>query len=179
MNLGVDGWGLQAAELEKEIYPVLDELTSKISTLNLEHVRRLKSHLVALTRRVQKVMMSLGDEWFLSVWLVCDFTISSQHTGSLVAKHKTFCLFWQKTCGFVDLEDTMWRYSVLWNHPWYGESKFQQTLFLEAYGNLCFFNTQELVTLDHIMTCSFKVMLLHGFVLCTGPGWDWTAHGWW
>jgi magnesium transporter len=53
---------LQAAELEKEIYPVLDELTSKISTLNLEHVRRLKSHLVALTRRVQKVMMTLGDE---------------------------------------------------------------------------------------------------------------------
>jgi len=53
---------LQAAELEKEIYPVLDELTSKISTLNLEHVRHLKSHLVALTRRVQKVMMTLGDE---------------------------------------------------------------------------------------------------------------------
>ncbi|CAK9237036.1 unnamed protein product [Sphagnum troendelagicum] len=45
----------QAAELEKEVYPVLDELTSKISTLNLERVRRLKSHLVALTRRVQKV----------------------------------------------------------------------------------------------------------------------------
>ncbi|CAK9878811.1 unnamed protein product [Sphagnum jensenii] len=45
----------QAAQLEEEIYPVLDELTSKISTLNLEHVRRLKSHLVALTRRVQKV----------------------------------------------------------------------------------------------------------------------------
>jgi hypothetical protein len=46
---------MQAAELEKEVYPVLDELTSKISTLNLERVRRLKSHLVALTRRVQKV----------------------------------------------------------------------------------------------------------------------------
>jgi magnesium transporter len=46
---------MQAAELEKEVYPVLDELTSKINTLNLERVRRLKSHLVALTRRVQKV----------------------------------------------------------------------------------------------------------------------------
>lgn len=45
----------QAAELEIEAYPVLDELTSKISTLNLERVRRLKSRLVALTRRVQKV----------------------------------------------------------------------------------------------------------------------------
>ncbi|XP_073141503.1 magnesium transporter MRS2-1-like isoform X2 [Henckelia pumila] len=45
----------QAAELEIEAYPLLDELTSKISTLNLERVRRLKSRLVALTRRVQKV----------------------------------------------------------------------------------------------------------------------------
>ncbi|PKA67073.1 Magnesium transporter MRS2-10 [Apostasia shenzhenica] len=45
----------QAAELETEAYPLLDELTSKISTLNLERVRRLKSRLVALTRRVQKV----------------------------------------------------------------------------------------------------------------------------
>ncbi|GLU21964.1 hypothetical protein SLE2022_380680 [Rubroshorea leprosula] len=45
----------QAQELEIEAYPLLDELTSKISTLNLERVRRLKSRLVALTRRVQKV----------------------------------------------------------------------------------------------------------------------------
>ncbi|XP_059069196.1 magnesium transporter MRS2-10 isoform X2 [Cryptomeria japonica] len=45
----------QAMELEIEAYPLLDELTSKISTLNLEHARRLKSRLVALTRRVQKV----------------------------------------------------------------------------------------------------------------------------
>lgn len=47
---------LKAAELEIEAYPLLDELTSKISTLNLERVRRLKSRLVALTRRVQKVI---------------------------------------------------------------------------------------------------------------------------
>uniref|UniRef100_A0A6N2MME1 Uncharacterized protein n=1 Tax=Salix viminalis TaxID=40686 RepID=A0A6N2MME1_SALVM len=47
-------WKLLAAELEIEAYPLLDELTSKISTLNLERVRRLKSRLVALTRRVQK-----------------------------------------------------------------------------------------------------------------------------
>ncbi|KAF3338533.1 magnesium transporter MRS2-1-like isoform X1 [Carex littledalei] len=45
----------QATDLEIEAYPLLDELTSKISTLNLERVRRLKSKLVALTRRVQKV----------------------------------------------------------------------------------------------------------------------------
>ncbi|XP_062184219.1 magnesium transporter MRS2-C [Phragmites australis] len=45
----------QAVELEAEAYPLLDELTTKISTLNLERVRRLKSKLVALTRRVQKV----------------------------------------------------------------------------------------------------------------------------
>ncbi|KAF8389235.1 hypothetical protein HHK36_025928 [Tetracentron sinense] len=45
----------QAAELEIEAYPLLDELTSKISTVNLERARRLKSRLVALTRRVQKV----------------------------------------------------------------------------------------------------------------------------
>ncbi|GJN02428.1 hypothetical protein PR202_ga19778 [Eleusine coracana subsp. coracana] len=45
----------QAVELEAEAYPLLDELTTKISTLNLERARRLKSKLVALTRRVQKV----------------------------------------------------------------------------------------------------------------------------
>ncbi|XP_062226084.1 magnesium transporter MRS2-C-like isoform X2 [Phragmites australis] len=45
----------QAVELEAEAYPLLDDLTAKISTLNLERVRRLKSKLVALTRRVQKV----------------------------------------------------------------------------------------------------------------------------
>ncbi|XP_021910266.1 magnesium transporter MRS2-5 isoform X1 [Carica papaya] len=45
----------QAKELRMEIYPVLDELASSISTLNLERVRRLKGHLLALTQRVQKV----------------------------------------------------------------------------------------------------------------------------
>ncbi|XP_015584536.1 magnesium transporter MRS2-5 [Ricinus communis] len=45
----------QVKELEIEIYPVLDELASSINTLNLERVRRLKGHLLALTQRVQKV----------------------------------------------------------------------------------------------------------------------------
>ncbi|XP_039157795.1 magnesium transporter MRS2-F-like [Eucalyptus grandis] len=41
--------------LEDEAYPALDELTSKISTLNLDRVRQIKSHLVAISGRVQKV----------------------------------------------------------------------------------------------------------------------------
>ncbi|KAJ6844828.1 magnesium transporter MRS2-5 isoform X1 [Iris pallida] len=45
----------QVTELEIEIYPLLDKLVSSINTINLEHVRRLKSHLLALTHRVQKV----------------------------------------------------------------------------------------------------------------------------
>ncbi|XP_028803590.1 magnesium transporter MRS2-5 [Neltuma alba] len=45
----------QVKELEMEMYPVLDELTSSVSTLNLERVRRFKGHLLALTQRVQKV----------------------------------------------------------------------------------------------------------------------------
>lgn len=49
----------QVTELEIEVNPVLDELASSISTVNLEHVRRLKSHLLALTRRVQKARQHL------------------------------------------------------------------------------------------------------------------------
>ncbi|GFZ10911.1 magnesium transporter 3 [Actinidia rufa] len=45
----------QVKELEMEIHPVLDELASSISTLNLERVRRFKGQLLALTQRVQKV----------------------------------------------------------------------------------------------------------------------------
>jgi len=47
---------IQALDLEKEAYPALDELTSKISTLNLERVRQIKSRLVAISGRVQKVL---------------------------------------------------------------------------------------------------------------------------
>lgn len=52
----------QAAVLEKEAHPALDKLTSKISTLNLEHVRQIKSRLVAITGRVQKVSSPFSDE---------------------------------------------------------------------------------------------------------------------
>ncbi|XP_051136370.1 magnesium transporter MRS2-3-like [Andrographis paniculata] len=45
----------EARRLEQEAHPALDKLTSKISTLNLERVRQLKSRLVTITGRVQKV----------------------------------------------------------------------------------------------------------------------------
>ncbi|KAL8533639.1 hypothetical protein ACS0TY_009877 [Phlomoides rotata] len=45
----------QVKELELDIYPVLDELASSISTLNLERVRRFKGQLLGLTQKVQKV----------------------------------------------------------------------------------------------------------------------------
>ncbi|PIN08914.1 Magnesium transporters: CorA family [Handroanthus impetiginosus] len=45
----------EARRLEEEAHPALDKLTTKISTLNLERVRQIKSRLVAITGRVQKV----------------------------------------------------------------------------------------------------------------------------
>ncbi|KAK2405053.1 magnesium transporter MRS2-1 [Trifolium repens] len=51
----------EANILELEAFPALDKLTSKISTLNLERVRHIKSRLVALTSRVQKVRDELEN----------------------------------------------------------------------------------------------------------------------
>ncbi|KAK8698844.1 hypothetical protein V6N13_114950 [Hibiscus sabdariffa] len=45
----------ETSTLEQEAHPALDRLASKISTLNLERVRQIKSRLVAITGRVQKV----------------------------------------------------------------------------------------------------------------------------
>ncbi|KAJ7946179.1 Magnesium transporter [Quillaja saponaria] len=45
----------EAKTLEQEAHPALDKLTSKISTLNLERVRQIKSRSVTITGRVQKV----------------------------------------------------------------------------------------------------------------------------
>ncbi|TYI75008.1 hypothetical protein E1A91_D07G244500v1 [Gossypium mustelinum] len=42
-------------ELETDTYPALDELTSKISSRNLDQMRKLKSAMTRLTNRVQKV----------------------------------------------------------------------------------------------------------------------------
>lgn len=51
----------ETSTLELEAYPALDELTSKISTLNLQRVRHIKSRLVALYGRVQKVRDELEN----------------------------------------------------------------------------------------------------------------------
>ncbi|XP_045786767.1 magnesium transporter MRS2-3-like [Trifolium pratense] len=51
----------EANILELEAFPALDKLTSKISTLNLERVRHIKSRLVALTSRVQRVRDQLEN----------------------------------------------------------------------------------------------------------------------
>ncbi|KAK2970182.1 hypothetical protein RJ640_019650 [Escallonia rubra] len=48
-------------ELETAAYPALDELTSKISSRNLDRVRKLKSAMTRLTNRVQKA--SVRDEF--------------------------------------------------------------------------------------------------------------------
>ncbi|KAH1230008.1 Magnesium transporter MRS2-2 [Glycine max] len=45
----------RTSELEMAAYPALDELTSKISSRNLDRVRKLKSAMTRLTARVQKV----------------------------------------------------------------------------------------------------------------------------
>lgn len=45
----------RTTELETAAYPALDELTSKISSRNLDRVRKLKSAMTRLTSRVQKV----------------------------------------------------------------------------------------------------------------------------
>ncbi|XP_043721121.1 magnesium transporter MRS2-F-like [Telopea speciosissima] len=45
----------ETSTLEQEAYPALDELTSKTSTHNLQRARHIKSRLVALFGRVQKV----------------------------------------------------------------------------------------------------------------------------
>ncbi|XP_078160026.1 magnesium transporter MRS2-I-like [Carex rostrata] len=45
----------RTTELETAAYPALDELTSKVSSRNLDRVRKLKSSMTRLTGRVQKV----------------------------------------------------------------------------------------------------------------------------
>ncbi|KAI3945146.1 hypothetical protein MKW98_022010 [Papaver atlanticum] len=51
----------ETSTLEHEAYPAVDELTSKISTLNLQRARQIKSRLVALLGRVQKVRDELEN----------------------------------------------------------------------------------------------------------------------
>ncbi|XP_078430177.1 magnesium transporter MRS2-5-like [Wolffia australiana] len=51
----------QVNDLEVEIYSLLEELASSISTTKLDQVRRLKTRLLALTHRVQKVRDELEN----------------------------------------------------------------------------------------------------------------------
>ncbi|GJY35717.1 magnesium transporter MRS2-3-like protein, partial [Tanacetum coccineum] len=48
----------EARTLEIEAHPALDKLTTKISTLNLERVHQIKSRLVAISGRVQKIIIA-------------------------------------------------------------------------------------------------------------------------
>ncbi|CAN0880786.1 Magnesium transporter MRS2-4 [Linum grandiflorum] len=67
------------ADLERDAYPILDELARNVSTKNLEHVRSLKSNLTRLLARVQKVRDELehllddnedmGDLYLTRKWI--------------------------------------------------------------------------------------------------------------
>uniref|UniRef100_A0A7N2LVP6 Magnesium transporter n=1 Tax=Quercus lobata TaxID=97700 RepID=A0A7N2LVP6_QUELO len=58
----------RTTELETDAYPALDELTSKISSRNLDRVRKLKSAMTRLTARVQKVTVDCLDYMVLGKW---------------------------------------------------------------------------------------------------------------
>lgn len=77
----------EASTLEEEAHPALDKLTSKISTLNLERVRQIKSRLVAITGRVQKVRDELehlldDDEDMAEMYLTDKMLQQQQLDGS-------------------------------------------------------------------------------------------------
>ncbi|KAK9988672.1 hypothetical protein SO802_028911 [Lithocarpus litseifolius] len=89
--------GSKAITLEQEAYPTLDKLTSVLSTLNLERVRQIKSRLIEISRRVQKVKDELehlldDDEDMAQMYLTekmptkisletCRFSILSDDEG--------------------------------------------------------------------------------------------------
>ncbi|XP_065871383.1 magnesium transporter MRS2-3 [Euphorbia lathyris] len=77
----------EAKTLEQEAHPALDKLTSKISTLNLERVRQIKSRLVAITGRVQKVRDELehlldDDEDMAEMYLTEKQQLENSSTAS-------------------------------------------------------------------------------------------------
>jgi magnesium transporter len=49
----------RTTELESSAYPALDELTKKITSRNLDRVRKLKSRMTRLTARVQKSLVGM------------------------------------------------------------------------------------------------------------------------
>ncbi|KAL2321010.1 hypothetical protein Fmac_029979 [Flemingia macrophylla] len=74
-------------ELETAAYPALDELTSKISSRNLDRVRKLKCAMTRLTNRVQKIRDELenlldDDDDMADLYLSRKLAVSSSPTSS-------------------------------------------------------------------------------------------------
>ncbi|XP_040868520.1 magnesium transporter MRS2-I isoform X3 [Glycine max] len=74
-------------ELETSAYPALDELTSKISSRNLDRVRKLKCAMTRLTIRVQKIRDELenlldDDDDMADLYLSRKLAASSSPTSS-------------------------------------------------------------------------------------------------
>ncbi|KAK7245401.1 hypothetical protein RIF29_40243 [Crotalaria pallida] len=77
----------RARDLETAAYPALDELTSKISSRNLDRVRKLKSAMTRLTNRVQKIRDELenlldDDDDMAELYLSRKLVVSSSPTSS-------------------------------------------------------------------------------------------------
>uniref|UniRef100_A0A6V7QRR6 Magnesium transporter n=1 Tax=Ananas comosus var. bracteatus TaxID=296719 RepID=A0A6V7QRR6_ANACO len=80
----------RTTELETAAYPALDELTSKISSRNLDRVRKLKSAMTRLTARVQKVRDELeqlldDDDDMADLYLTRKMTGASSPVSGSVA----------------------------------------------------------------------------------------------
>ncbi|XP_058740242.1 magnesium transporter MRS2-I-like [Vicia villosa] len=74
-------------ELETNVYPALDELTSKISSRNLDKVRKLKSAMTRLTNRVHKIREELenlldDDDDMAELYLSRKLCVSSSPSSS-------------------------------------------------------------------------------------------------
>lgn len=77
------------ADLERDAYPVLDELAKNVSTKNLERVRSLKTNLTRLLARVQKVRDELehlldDDEDMTQLYLTRKWLQNNQQTDGLL-----------------------------------------------------------------------------------------------
>ncbi|WOK98769.1 magnesium transporter MRS2-G isoform X1 [Canna indica] len=77
------------ADLEKDAYPVLDELAMNVSTKNLERVRSLKSNLTHLLARIQKVRDEiehlLDDDMDMAHLYLTRKQIQNQQVEALIA----------------------------------------------------------------------------------------------
>ncbi|XP_027157586.1 magnesium transporter MRS2-3-like [Coffea eugenioides] len=83
----------EATALEEEAYPALDEVTSKINTLNLERVHRIKNRLAQLFQRVQKVRDELerllnNDEYMAKMYLTNKHAVERQLRNSSLSSIK-------------------------------------------------------------------------------------------